>query len=109
MKLSRVSPYSAWRNAFTGTLPLSAGLVTLPLQWFGSMQIGRFGFIPVPRKRTSGAPPSTMVYGVPEESRTRVETVQPPSAEPTQSVRFFSHGNEYALAIVKRLRTSKRE
>src|SRR5438105_4499729 len=94
IKLSSVSPYTAWRKAPTGTLPLSDGLVMLPLQNFGSIQIGRLGFIPVPRKRMSGAPLSTIVYGVPEARRTSVETVQPPSAEPTQSFRFFSHGSE---------------
>ena len=47
------------------TLPLSAGLSMVPLQYFGSTQMGRFGFIPAPRKRTSGAPESTMVNGVP--------------------------------------------
>src|SRR5258706_10512341 len=65
MKLSSVSPYVAWRNALTGVLPLSAGLVMLPLQKSGLTQIGRFGFMPAPRKRTSGAPPSTMVNGGP--------------------------------------------
>src|SRR5205085_9990218 len=67
MKLSSVSPYTAWRKAPAGTEPLSAGLESVPLQYFGSMHTGRFGCMPEPRKRTSGAPPSTMVNGVPVE------------------------------------------
>src|SRR5213594_3486353 len=108
-KSSSVSPYTARRNAPMGRLPLSDGPVTLPLQWLASIQTGRFGFMPLPRNSTSGAALSTMVNGVPEARRTTVERVQPPSAEPIQSLRFFNHGKEYALAIVKRWRTSNRE
>src|SRR5437867_4323508 len=102
MKLSSVSPYTAWRNALTGVLPLSAGLVMLPLQYCGSTQIGRAGFMLVPRKRTSGAAPSTTVVGVPLAYRMTVETVHPPNTDPIQSVRFFSHGSEYDAAAVNR-------
>src|SRR5207244_3942543 len=109
MKLSSVSPYVAWRNADSGTCPLSLGLATVPLQYFGSTQIGRLGFLFAPRKRMSGAALSTIVYGVPLAYRSTVATVHPPNTAPARLGRSFNHGSEYASAAVKRWRTSKRE